>query len=116
METHEKFRAEINEKLAEINEKIVDMRKESENKAGIKKDLSSVLKQLESVRNNIVLQYNKIQNMENDNKKYSEIKKNIYTDLNSFDRAFKNAGSIVETEKFKTRKRSVDFNNPYGNK
>ena len=118
METHEKFKAEINRKLSEVNAKIVDLRRTSQAKESpeVKKDLSGILRHLESVRNNIMLQYEKIDQTEKEREKFPELKKNIYRNFDSFEEAFSQAGSIVKPSKFRTRERSVDFKNPFGNR
>lgn len=117
METREKFKAEINKKLSEANAKIVDLRRSNVNESPeIKKDLSGILRHLESVRNNIMLQYEKIDQMGNKHDKFPELKKNIYRNFESFEEAFSQAGSIVKPSRFRTRERSVDFKNPLGNK
>ena len=118
METHEKFKAEINKKLSEANAKIIDLRRRSNvnENTKIKRDLSGILRHLEAVRNNIMLQYEKIDQMENKHDKFPELKKNIYRNFDSFEEAFSQAGSIVKPSKFRTRERSVDFKNPFGNK
>ena len=118
METHEKFKAEINRKLSEANAKIVDLRRESDihKSSDVKKDLSGILRHLEAVRNNLMLQYEKIDKMEKEHDKFPELRKNIYRNFDSFDEAFSLAGSIVKPSKFRTRERSVDFKNPFGNK
>ncbi len=116
METHEKFKAEINRKLSEVNAKIMDLKKHAGENAEIKKDLSVILKHLELIRNNIILEYEKIDQMKKENVEYPELQKNIYSNFNSFEEAFTKAGSIFKSEKFRSRERSVDFNNPTGNK
>ena len=116
METHEKFKAEINKKLSEVNARIVDLRGQSDENSKIKNDLFVVLKHLESIRENILLQYEKIEQTEKDSFDFPELKKNIYKSFNSFDEAFTKAGSLLEPTKFRSREHSVNFNNPTGNK
>ncbi|MCG6187096.1 MULTISPECIES: hypothetical protein [Maribellus] len=118
METHEKFKTEINQKLSEANAKIVDLRRRSKEKGNtdVKKDLSVILRHLESVRNNIMLQYEKIDKTQKKQDEFPELKKNIYRSFDSFEEAFSQAGSLVKPSKFRTRERSVDFNNPFGNR
>jgi hypothetical protein len=45
-----------------------------------------------------------------------ELEKNIYKSFDSFESAYSKAGSLLKQRKFSTRDRSVDFNNPLGNK
>lgn len=118
METHEKFKAEINKKLSEANARIMDIKRHSDqnNDGEIKRDLSGILRHLESIRNNIMIQYEKIDQNETEGESFPKLRKNIYRNFDSFDEAFSKAGSLVKPTKFKTRERSVNFNNPYGNK
>jgi predicted nucleic acid-binding Zn-ribbon protein len=118
MKTQQEFKVELNRKINEINAKIVDVRKRytsSESKE-TQEELLKIVTQLESLRNKLISHYEKIENVEGTDDEFSELKKNIYKSLESFDATFSKAGSIAKSRKFLTREHSTDFKNPLGNK
>ncbi len=118
MKTQQEFKLEINRKINEVNAKIADVRKRyaSTESSEVQNELLSILNHLESTRNNLILQYERIDKLGSTEKEFSELEKDIYTNLETFDSAFSKAGTIVKSRKFGTREHSTDFNNPLGNK
>lgn len=118
MKTQQEFKVEINRKINEINAKIVDVRKRyasSESKEH-QDELLRILNHLETLRNKLISHYEKIENLEGSDEEFSELKKNIFQSLESFDATFSKAGTIVKSRKFRIREHSTDFKNPLGNK
>ena len=72
---------------------------------------------LKTLYDEIVLQYDQIDAMKaGEEVRMSEMGKNIYKSLESFDAVYKSAGSLFEGNEFGKRDHSVDFKNPFGTK
>ncbi len=111
------LRKEIMQKLNDVNEKIVELKNISPKELETNKNLQEVLQQLESIRRKIKVQYQTIENLEHaESMNISDLQKNPAKSLDSFEIAYANSVSLMKQRKFSTRKRSVDFNNPLGNK
>jgi TolA-binding protein len=111
------LRKEIMQKLNDVNEKIVELKNISPKELETNKNLQEVLQQLESIRKKIKVQYQTIENLEHaESMNISDLQKNPAKSLDSFEIAYANSVSLMKQRKFSTRKRSVDFNNPLGNK
>jgi DNA repair exonuclease SbcCD ATPase subunit len=111
------LRKEIMQKLNDVNEKIVELKNISPKELETNKNLQEVLQQLESIRRKIKVQYQTIENLEHaESMNISDLQKNLAKSFDSFEIAYANSVSLMKQRKFSTRKRSVDFNNPLGNK
>lgn len=113
----QELRKEITKKLDDVNEKIQELKKISNRETGSNEKMEEVLQQLESIKRNILVQYHNIENLkQSENKEISEIQKKLSKSFDSFEIAYSNSGSLMKNRKFSTRSRSVDFNNPSGNR
>jgi uncharacterized coiled-coil DUF342 family protein len=113
----QELKSEISKKLDDVNEKIQELKKRSDKKLAKNIELQDIMNQLESIRGNILKQYQAIKDIKNEEDvKLPELEKNIYKSFNSFKSAFTKAGSLMKQSKFSSRNRSVDFNNPLGTK
>jgi chaperonin cofactor prefoldin len=113
----QELKKEITQKLNEVNEKIQELKNISKRDTGSNKKIQDVLQELESIKGNILIYYHTIGDLKTiDEVKMPELEKNIYKSFDSFESAYSKAGSLLKQRKFSTRDRSVDFNNPLGNK
>jgi len=88
------------QKIDEIKEKISELKeKANENTSQDIKDQSNkLIGELEEISEDIQKQYSSLGLPENqDNPKVTEIEKNIYNGIRTFDSAFTRAGSIFQT-------------------
>lgn len=113
----QELRKEITQKLDDVNEKIQELKKISNRETGNNEKMEEVLQQLESIKGNILVQYHTIENLkQSERKEISDIQKKLSKSFDSFEIAYSNSGSLLKQRKFSTRSRSVDFNNPSGNR
>ena len=113
----QELRKEITQKLDDVTAKIQELKNISSNEIADDKKLQEVIQQLESIKANILVQYQAIENLkQSDSKDISELQKKLSKSFDSFEIAYSNSGSLLKKKKFSTRSRSVDFNNPFGNK
>ena len=113
----QELKKEITQKLDNVNEKIQELKKISNREIGNNEKMEEILQQMESIKENILEQYDTIENLkQSDNKDFSDIQKKLSKSFDSFEIAYSNSGSLMKQRKFSTRSRSVDFNNPLGNK
>ena len=89
MKTHQKI-DDINYKLGELSETL-----SAETDNIIKNKMKSVIAEMEKVRDSIYLQYEQLNKTREDNEpELSEIEKNIFERIRTFDNAFKKSGGI----------------------
>lgn len=89
--THKKV-DDINYKIDELSEIL-----SSEADDVVKNKMKSVITELEDIRDKIHSKYKEINESKGDNReKLTEMEKNIFTDIRSFDNAFKKAGEIFK--------------------
>jgi 3-keto-L-gulonate-6-phosphate decarboxylase len=113
----QEFKKEIKQKLNETNEKIQELKNISNNELVSNKKLQDALQELESIKGNILIYYHTVSDLKTkDEVKMPELEKRVYKSFDSFEIAYSNSISLMKQKKFSTRKRSVDFNNPLGNK
>jgi DNA repair exonuclease SbcCD ATPase subunit len=113
----QEFKKEITQKLDDVNEKIQELKKISNRETGNNEKLEEILQQMESIKENILEQYDTIEKLKkSDNKDISDIQKKLSKSFDSFEIAYSNSSSLMKQRKFSTRSRSVDFNNPSGNR
>lgn len=84
---------EIQDKVKEVKEKV-----EKNTNEAIQEQSESILNELNQISDKIQKEYSNLSLPENQSKpKVSEMEKNIYNSINSFDSAFERAGSIFKT-------------------
>jgi len=85
---------EVNEKVEEVKEKV-----EKNTNEAIQEQSEKILKELNEISESIQKEYTKLGLPENQNEKnISEMEKNIYNSIHSFDSAFERAGSLFKTK------------------
>ena len=108
----QEFKVEVNNKLSEVNAKILDVKNSLEKERQNKK-LDEALKEMESIREDILKQKDELDALKSSEEtELKEFRKNIFNSLESFDESFKAAGTMIKPRKFRRRDRSVDFKNP----
>ncbi len=111
MKAHD-LKAEINKRLSEINGKISGLKKQLENDDR-DTDLEETIADLEAIRDDIIHQYNVINNLKlSAEEKLKDMEKKIFASIRSFDKAFNESGGLLKTTRMKNRQHSIDFNNP----
>lgn len=108
----EELKAELEKKLAQIKQKIEEVQHGIDEEDVPSPELEDTLIQLKAIHEDLILQYDQLASLENEGEKYNELERNIWTNLESFDSKFSNAGSIMKGSKFRKRDRHIDFKNP----
>ena len=108
------LKTRLEKKLIEIKQKIEEVQHGIDEADAPSPELEDTLIQLKAIQEDLILQYDQLVAIEEEGEKYNELEKNIWTNLESFDSRFSEAGSIMKSSKFKSRGRSVDFKNPSG--
>lgn len=115
MKTQE-LRLRINKQLSEINAKILQLKNQYQ-KDKMDRELLELIADLESLRVDIMHQYNLLSSLNSEEKeKLQKIEDSVFQSTRTFDTAFKKAGTTMNANRFKSRERSIDFNNPTGTK
>jgi hypothetical protein len=89
----------IHQKIDDLNYKIGVLKKMASNETDSSKrnEMESTLSDMEKLRDKTYVEYDKIYSVhENDNNSLSEMEQNIFTNIRSFDSAFKKAGGIFD--------------------
>ncbi len=116
MKTQE-LKIELSKKLADVNSRIIVLKERLDDLNEQSVALQDVIVELESIRDNILVQFNEIETSDaSDSKRMPELERNIYRSFNSFEESFSKAGSLTRPGKFRQRERSVDFKNPMDTK
>jgi Zn-dependent oligopeptidase len=111
MKVHE-LKAEINKRLSEINNKIKRLKTHLENE-GQNTKMEKLVAELESIRDDIIHQYNVINTLNTSTEqKMKGMEKKIFASIDSFNKAFNQAGGIFNSTRMKKRQHSTDFKNP----
>lgn len=110
----EKLKAELEKKLAEIKQKIEEIQHGIDEEDAPSPELEDTLVQLKAIQEDLILQHDQLVALQEEGEKFNELEKNIWTNLESFDSKFSNAGSIMKSSKFRSRGRTIDFKNPQG--
>ena len=111
MQTHD-LKKEIDNRLSVINEKVTGLKQQLESDRQ-DKSVEQLVADLEGIRDDIVHQYNVINNLKEDNEvKLKALDTKIFASFRSFDKAFNEAGGLLKTRSIKNRKHSVNFKNP----
>jgi chromosome segregation ATPase len=112
----EELKTELEKKIAEIKQKIEEIQHGIEEEDAPSPELEDTLVQLKAIQEDLILQYDQLVALEEEGEKYNELERNIWTNLESFDSKFSNAGSIMKGSKFRDRNRTIDFKNPQDTK
>ncbi len=103
-------------RLADVKEKIAEVEKALQKQEHPSEALKDVHRHLKKLYEDIILQYDQLDAMETEEHyENTDMEKNVYANLESFDAAFTKAGSLIGDREFNTRSRShsVDFKNPH---
>lgn len=112
----QELKIELEKKLTAIELKIKQIQTELDESDAPSVELEDILLRLKTIQEKLILQHDQLVAMETEGEKFNELEKNIWTNLETFDSKFSDAGSMMKGSKFKSRERSVDFKNPLGNK
>jgi|SRR5690554_1090835 len=116
MNTQE-LKIELSKKLADVNKRIIELKdrlKELNEQSVV---LQDVIVDLESIRDNILVQFNEIETTDDSTaSRMPELERNIYKSFSSFEESFSKAGSLTRSSKLRQRDRSVDFKDPLNTK
>lgn len=113
----QELKKEITKKLEDVNEKIQDLKNIENNELVSDKKLQDVFQELELIKGKILVYNQTLNELKTKGEaKIPELEKNIFKSFDSFEIAYSNSVSLIKQKKFSNRKRSVDFNNPLGNK
>jgi len=105
----------LEKRLIDIKGKMLETEKLMQKQDVPSETLKEVHRQLKILYSDIILRYDQIAAMEaGEEVRMSELEKNIYNSLESFDSTFKRAGALFEENEFGHRSHSVDFKNPSG--
>ena len=89
------------QKIEDINSKIKEVKKQVEENTNeaIQEQSENILNELNEINEKIQKEYSSLSLPENQSKpKVSEMEKNIFNSIDSFDSAFERAGSIFKTK------------------
>ena len=112
----QELKAELEKRLTEIKLRIKNIQDEIDEKDALPVELENILIRLKAIQEDLILQHDQLDAMEEEGETFNELERNIWSNLESFDSKFSEAGSMMKGSKFRTRERSVDFKNPFGNK
>ena len=110
------LKAELEKRLKDIKQKIQEVQNGIDEEDAPSPELDDILLKLKAIQKDLILQHDQLVALEEEGEKFNELEKNIWSNLESFDSRFSDAGSIMKSSKFKNRGRSVDFKNPPGTK
>jgi predicted nucleic acid-binding Zn-ribbon protein len=111
------LKIELSRKLAEVNSRIIVLKDNLDELTEQSEALQDVIVDLENIRDNILVQFNEIENTtEAEHNKLPQLERNIYKSFSSFEESFSKAGSLTRSSKFANRERDVNFKNPLGNR
>jgi hypothetical protein len=108
----EELKAELEKRLTDIKQKIQEVQNGIDEEDAPSVELEDILIKLKALQEDLVLQHDQLVAMEEEGEKFNELERNIWTNLESFDTKFSNAGSIMKSSKFRSRGRTIDFKNP----
>jgi len=110
----QELKAELEKRLTDIKTKIEEVQHGIDEEDAPSPELEDILVKLKAIQEDLTLQHDQLVALEEEGEKFDELEKNIWSNLESFNSKFTNAGSMMKSSKFKSRNRSVDFNNPSG--
>lgn len=96
----QQFKQKADQKIEELSKMIDKLKIQALEDITMKHEFDNIIKQLEKIRDSVKYKYEKIEN-ESD-RSWDEFQKNIYQDLETFDNAFKKAGSLFKPMEKKT--------------
>lgn len=112
----QELKAELEKRLTDIKIKIEEVQNGIDEQDAPSPELDDILIRLKAIQEDLILQYDQLSALEEEGEKFDELEKNIWSNLESFDSKFSDAGSMMKSTKFQSRGRSVDFKNPPGTK
>lgn len=95
----EEFKEEIKKKIEDISEKINELKSHTPEDSSLEGEISKLVNQMEKIRDDIQNKYDRAGKSVEHN--WDKITRNIYQDLESFDNAFKKAGSLFKSRRKK---------------
>ncbi|MFW5756516.1 MAG: hypothetical protein ACOCWD_05575 [Tangfeifania sp.] len=110
------LKAELEKRLTDIKQKIQEVQNGIDEEDAPSVELEDILIRLKALQEDLILQHDQLVAMEEEGEEFNELERNIWTNIDSFDTAFSEAGGLIKPSKFKSRDRSVDFKNPTGTK
>lgn len=115
MKTHD-LKIELSKKLADVNSRIIVLKERLDELNEQSLTLQDVIIELESIRDNILVQFNEIETADDRSReRMPELERNIYESFSSFEESFSKAGSLTGKSRLRRRERNVDFKNPLDN-
>jgi chromosome segregation ATPase len=115
--TLQELKSELDRRLVDIKEKVQELENFINERNIASTELKDARDKLRKLQRDIVREYNELGSLkEEDKKRFNQLEKNIFSNLETFNEAFMKAGSLVKQSKFASRDRSVDFKNPPGTK
>lgn len=112
----QELKAKLEKRLTDIKQKIQEVQNGIDENDAPSVELEDILVKLKALEEDLVLQHDQLEAMEEEGEKFDKLEKNIWSNIESFDATFSDAGAIMKPSKFKSRDRSVDFKNPTGTK
>ncbi|MDT8394027.1 MAG: hypothetical protein RQ761_09280 [Bacteroidales bacterium] len=85
----------VKKTLQEISEKINEMQAKTYDHLGFRDDLDKLMSKMQKLRDKIQSKYNKTD--KSDKKDWDTLEKSIYKDIESFNRAFRKAGELFDS-------------------
>lgn len=85
----------VKRNLQEISEKINEMQAKTYDHLGFRDDLDKLMSKMQKLRDKIQSKYDKTD--KSDKKDWDALEKNIYKDIESFNRAFRKAGELFNS-------------------
>lgn len=110
------LKEELENRLTDIKLNIQEIQNRIDDKDTPSVELEDILVKLKALQEDLILQHDQLVAMETEGEKLNVLERNIWANLETFDATFSKAGAIMKPGKFKSRERSVDFNNPTGTK
>jgi hypothetical protein len=110
------LKTELEKRLTDIKQKTQEVQNGIDEADAPSVELEDILIKLKALQEDLILQHDQLVAMDEEGEKFQKLEKNIWRNIKSFDSAFSDAGGIIKPGKFKSRSRSVDFNNPTGTK
>lgn len=109
----QELKSDLKKRLTEVENKLNEIEEAQKHQAKSSDSLNTSIRGLRALKDDLILQFDQIDAMKaEDEVRFPELKRNIYSSLKSFDSAHTKAGALVEDERFRTRNRNIDFKNP----
>lgn len=112
----QELKTKLEKRLTDIKENIREIQNGIDENEAPSVELEDILVKLKALQEDLILQHDQLVAMETEGKKFNELERNIWANIETFDATFSKAGGLIKPGKFKSRERSVDFKNPTGTK